>query len=112
MVKEERERAAAGLPGGWDFEMKAMAAITSAYERCRARLEKDDLGVTLWGYLCVALFLIALTMSMFGCAGASFAPRVSTMLGAGASSAPPPTVADSIGGAPVANPIAGLAVHF
>jgi hypothetical protein len=92
--------------------MKAMSALESAYERCRSRLQKDDLGATLWGYLCAALFLIALTLSMLGCAGAPLSPRVEGMMGAGASSAGSAGVGESIGGAPVASPIASLTVRF
>lgn len=91
--------------------MKATSALASAWQRCRSRLEKDDLGVTLWGYLCVVLFLIALTISMLGCAGASFSPHVGgTMMGSGASTAGP--AGDAIGGVAGINPIASLTVRF
>ncbi len=91
--------------------MKATAALASAYGRLRSRLEKDDLGVTLWGYLCVVLFLIALTISMLGCAGAPFAPRVEgTMMGTGAST--PAPGGNGIGGVAGINPIASLTVRF
>jgi hypothetical protein len=45
------------------LEVKAMFALKSAYERCLSRLQKDHLGETLLAGLCVALFLIALTIS-------------------------------------------------
>jgi hypothetical protein len=40
-----------------------MSTLKSAYERCLNRLQKDHLGETLLAGLCVALFLIALTIS-------------------------------------------------
>src|SRR5690242_1693836 len=71
---------------GW--RKKHMFVLTSAYQQCRSRLRQDDLGVTLWGYLCAVLFLIAMTISLLGCAGAPFAPRLEgTMMGGAASSA-------------------------
>ncbi len=95
------------------MEMKATSALVSAWRRCRSRLEKDDLGQTLWGYFCVALFLIALTISMLGCAGAPFAPHVEgTMMGAGTPPAGSVGGGDAIGTAVGANPIASLTVRF
>ncbi len=44
--------------------MKPVSVLVSAYQRCRTRLQQDDLGVTLWGYLCVTLFLIAAAISL------------------------------------------------
>jgi hypothetical protein len=92
--------------------MKAASALESTWQRCRLRLEKDGLGQTLWAYLCVALFLIALTVSMLGCAGAPLAPQVEgTMMRTGA---PPPAegAGDAMSTALGANPIAGLTVRF
>jgi hypothetical protein len=45
--------------------MKATSDL-SAYEKCLARLQRDNFGVTLWGYLCVGLFLIAAAISLLG----------------------------------------------
>jgi len=77
--------------------------FSSAYERCRRRLRKDDFGVKLWGYLCAALFLIAVTISMLGCAGTQLTPHL-TRGG--------DTFAGSSLGSPGANPIATLTVNF
>jgi len=44
--------------------MKAMFDVTSTYTRYRTRLEKDDLGTTLWAYFCIGLFLAAMTISL------------------------------------------------
>jgi len=46
-------------------EMRIMSILMSAYEKCRSRLQKDDFGFTLWGYLCLALFAIAAIVSFF-----------------------------------------------
>jgi hypothetical protein len=94
-------------------DKSTMFALTSAYQRCRSRLRKDDLGVTLWGYLCAVLFLIAMTISLLGCAGAPFAPRLEgTMLGSAASSASASETGGTMGGAPGASPFASLTVRF
>jgi len=44
-----------------------MLSLSSIYDGCRNRLEKDNLGARLWAYLCVALFVIAIAVSMLGC---------------------------------------------
>jgi len=86
--------------------MKGMAVLTSVYQRCKQRLRKNDFGVKLWAYLCVGLFVLALTISMLGCAGAQLTPRL-TRGGdnLGSESLPTPS---TLG----ANPIATLTLHF
>jgi hypothetical protein len=56
------------------WRLSKMSTLSSTYQRWLSRLQKDDLGSTLWGYLCVALFLIAMTISVLGCASAPFLP--------------------------------------
>ena len=90
-----------------------MFVLTSAYQRCRSRLRQDDLGVTLWGYLCAVLFLIAMTISLLGCAGAPFAPHLEgTMMGGAASSASASETGATMGGAQGASPFASLTLRF
>jgi len=82
--------------------------FSSAYERCRRRLRKDDFGMKLWGYLCAALFLIAVTISMLGCAGTQLTPRLTR----GAGSPGGDAFAGSSIGSSAGNPIATLTVNF
>jgi hypothetical protein len=39
-----------------------MASLRMAYVQCLLRLQRDNLGEQLWACLCIALFLIALTI--------------------------------------------------
>jgi hypothetical protein len=41
-----------------------MLDVTSTYERYRTRLEKDDLGTTIWAYFCIGLFLVVMIVSL------------------------------------------------
>ena len=82
--------------------------FSSAYERCRRRLRKDDLGVKLWGYLCAALFLIAVTISMLGCAGTQLTPRLTR----GAENPGGAAFAGPSLGSSAGDPIATLTVNF
>jgi hypothetical protein len=51
-----------------------MLSPSSIYDGCRNRLEKDNFGALLWAYLCVALFVIAIAVSMLGCSGIALRP--------------------------------------
>ncbi len=44
-----------------------MLSLSSIYDGCRNRLQKDNFGARLWAFMCVALFVIALAVSMMGC---------------------------------------------
>jgi hypothetical protein len=85
-----------------------MSVVTSAYQRCRRRLQQDDFGVRLWGYLCAALFVIAITISLLGCAGAQITPGLTRGTDSpSASTFAAPSIATN-----GANPIAAFTVHF
>ena len=85
-----------------------MSVFTPVYIRCRRRLEQDDFGVKLWGYLCAALFVIAMTISLLGCAGTQLTPRLTR----GADTPGNSTFAGPSMASSGANPIATLTVHF
>jgi len=51
-----------------------MLSVSSVYDGCRNRLQKDNFGARLWAFLCVALFVIALAVSMMGCSESTLSP--------------------------------------
>lgn len=76
-----------------------MAALESMVKRCRDRLRDGNFGVNLWGYVCIAVFVIAMAVSLLGCSDAGLAPDGLSGNGAEASS----PGAASLGGLPVIN---------
>jgi hypothetical protein len=64
-----------------------MLSLSSVYDGCRNRLQKDNFGARLWAVLCVALFIIALAVSMMGCSESALNSAQSSAGGGVASSA-------------------------
>jgi hypothetical protein len=63
-----------------------MLSLSSVYDGCRNRLQKDNFGARLWAFLCVALFVIAVAVSMMGCSENTLSPQGSAGGGGLASS--------------------------
>jgi len=93
-----------------------MFSLRSVYDGCRRRLQKDDFGARLWAFLCVALFLIAMAVSMLGCSAIALSPaQEGARIGGGdglSGSAPGfPGAVDSMGGRFGSGALVGLQIQ-
>ena len=93
-----------------------MLSLSSIYDGCRNRLQKDNFGARLWAFMCVALFVIALAVSMMGCSESAPSPaQGSASAGGGsdlASSAMGfPGAVDSMGGRFSSGALLGLQIQ-
>jgi hypothetical protein len=92
-----------------------MLSLGPIYDRCRNRLQKDNLGARLWAVLCVALFLIAMAVSMLGCSEATLSPgQQSTQVSGGAidgSALGFPGAVNSMGGRFASGALVGLQIQ-
>lgn len=85
-----------------------MFSLKSVYDGCRNRLQKDNFGARLWAILCVALFVIALAVSMLGCSGITPSTGAPT---AGSDPAGFPGGIDSMGGRFSSGALLGLQIQ-
>ncbi|MGO9060189.1 MAG: hypothetical protein ACLQU2_22840 [Candidatus Binataceae bacterium] len=76
-----------------------MSAVESMVKRCRDRLRDGNFAIKLWGYMCVAVFIIAMAVSLLGCSDTGVAPDL--LSGNGPAAASPGGA--SLGGLPAVN---------